>query len=172
MGRLNVAGDLSPPEPIRSWHQVEFFSCGESVLDSWLLTRALKNEHNGASRTYVLARQKRVVGYYALAVGSVTHALVPGNMRRNMPDPIPVMLLARLAVDMSLQGKGIGKALVRDAVLRTCQAARIAGIRALLVHALNQQAASFYGTCGFLPSPLENLVLMLTLDSIKASLPS
>jgi GNAT superfamily N-acetyltransferase len=165
-----VNSPFVPPKPLQSWHQIESFSCGEPVLDSWLRSRALKNEQSGASRTYVLEQEQRVVGYYALAVGSIAHALVPGILRRNMPDPIPVMLLARLAVDISLQGKGIGKALVRDAVLRTCQAASIAGIRALLVHALHQQAAIFYRQCGFLPSPVDSLVLMLSLGSIEASL--
>jgi GNAT superfamily N-acetyltransferase len=161
---------FTPPAPIQPWHQIELFSCGKPSLDIWLKTRALKNEQNRASRTYVLAEDKRVFGYYALAVGSVAHALTPGRIRRNMPDPVPVMVLARLAVDENVQGMGIGKALLRDAVLRTAQAAKIAGIRALLVHALHQQAAQFYTACGFSPSLVDDLVLMLGMESIEAEL--
>lgn len=131
------------------------------VLDDWLKTRSRKNEASGASRTYVITRANDVVGYYSLAVGSVSHMLVPGKIRRNMPDPIPVMLLARLAVDTSIQGKGMGRALLRDAILRTEQAAHIAGIRAMLVHALHERAKVFYMGCGFTPSPINELTLML-----------
>jgi GNAT superfamily N-acetyltransferase len=158
--------DLTPPAPMQHWHQTKDFSCGENVLDLWLKTKALKNEQGGASRTYVIADNARVVAYYALAVGSVSQALTSGNIRRNMPEPIPVMLLARLAVDTSLHGKGIGKALVRDAILRTIQASGIAGIRALLVNAMHEKAAAFYRACGFLPSPVDVLTLMLNLRNI------
>lgn len=115
---------ISAPCHLEAHHYLDSFCCGESLLDTWLKTRARKNEASGASRTYVITRSNDVVGYYSLAVGSVSHALVPGRIRRNMPDPIPVMLLARLAVDTSLQGQGIGRALLRDAILRTEQRQR------------------------------------------------
>ena len=98
--------------------------------------------------------------------------LVPGKIRRNMPDPIPVMLLARLAVDTSIQGKGMGRALLRDAILRTEQAAHIAGIRAMLVHALHERAKVFYMGCGFTPSPINELTLMLPMPAVRAGLTS
>lgn len=109
----------------------------------WLRSKALRNEGK-ASRTYVVCQENKIVGFYSLAVGSVAHEFSPGNIKRNMPDPVPVMILGRLAVDQSAQGKGIGKALVRDGILRTVQAASIAGIRAILVHALHDRAATFY----------------------------
>lgn len=159
---------IAAPCHLEERHNCEPFCCGESVLDTWLKTRARKNEANGASRTYVITRNNDVVGYYSLAVGSVSHAIVPGKMRRNMPDPIPVMLLARLAVDTSLQGQGIGHALLRDAMLRTEQAAHIAGIRAILVHALHERARCFHARCGFTASPINELTLMLPLSAVRA----
>lgn len=161
---------ISAPCHLEAHHYLDSFCCGESLLDIWLKTRARKNEASGASRTYVITRSNNVVGYYSLAVGSVSHALVPGRIRRNMPDPIPVMLLARLAVDTSLQEQGIGRALLRDAILRTEQAAHIAGIRAILVHALHERAKVFYMGCGFNPSPINELTLMLPLSVVRASI--
>jgi GNAT superfamily N-acetyltransferase len=140
------------------------------VLDDWLRRRALANQASGASRTYVVMAQNRVVAYYALANGSVIPGQAPGRVRRNMPDPIPVMVLGRLAVDRQWQGKGLGSALLRDAILRTLQAAQIAGIRAILVHALHQRAADFYRHHGFLPSPLSDHTLMLLLQDARAAL--
>ena len=155
--------NISAPCPIQPGHERAGFSCGEETLDEWLRRRALKNETAGASRTYVLLADGAVVAYYSLAAGGVARRLTPGTVRREMPDPIPVMVLDRLAVDTHYQGQGIGRALVRDALLRTMNAAHIAGIRALLVHVLNQRAASFYQSLGFLPSPFDPLVLFLPL---------
>lgn len=154
---------LSAPCPISPAHDLSDFNSGEPVLDTWLRAKALKNKYSGASRTYVLLEECKVVAYYSLAVGSVVHAFTPSNIKRNMPNPLPIMILARLAVETQAQGQGIGKALVRDALLRTKQAAQIAGIRALLVHALHAQAAEFYRQCGFQPSPVDDLTLMLRL---------
>ena len=121
---------FQPPEKLSTDHDLSHFQCGEPALDDWLRRRALQNEESGASRTYVLCVGNRVVGYYALAVGAVAHAEAPGRVRRNMPDPLPVMVIGRLALDQTMQGQSIGAALLRDAVLRTVQAAEIAGIRA------------------------------------------
>jgi GNAT superfamily N-acetyltransferase len=140
------------------------------VLDEWLRKRALANDQSGASRTYVVTAGGHVVAYYALAVGAVELAAAPGRVRRNMPEPIPVMILARLAVDRRHQGHGIGRGLVRDALLRTLRAAEIAGIRALLVHALDEDAARFYERCGFARSPVSRLTLMVTLQDAAAAL--
>lgn len=159
---------LSAPEPLAPTHDFSTFSCGEDTLDSWLRERAEKNERSGASRTYVVCENGKVAAYYSLAVGSVEHAFVPGGIRRNMPDPIPVMVLARLAVDTRYAGMGIGTALVRDALLRTLQAASIAGIRALVVHALHEKAATFYAGLGFLASPAEPLILFLPLEHVSS----
>lgn len=159
----------TPPEPIKPTHDVETFNCGDPTLNDWLRKRALQNETTGASRTYVVCYENKVVGYYSLANGSVIHAEAPGKIRRNMPDPIPVMVLGRLAVDINHQGLGIGKGLIKDAVMRTLQASEIAGIRAILVHALDEKAKQFYvEKCGFMPSPVHPLTLMVTLKDVQA----
>ena len=157
---------IAAPAAITAAHDLADFCSGEPSLDIWLRSKALKNEGK-ASRTYVVCQEYKVVGFYSLAVGSVAHEFSPGNIKRNMPDPVPVMILGRLAVDQSAQGKGIGKALVRDAILRTIQAASIAGIRAVLVHALHERAATFYQDCGFQASPVSPLTFMLRLEDIR-----
>jgi GNAT superfamily N-acetyltransferase len=102
-----------------------------------------------------------VVGYYALAAGAVAHTIATGKIKRNTPGPVPVMVIGRLAVDANLQGEGIGLALLRDAVLRTVQASEIAGIRAILVHAISERAQRFYERCGFAASPIDPMTLMI-----------
>jgi len=139
-------------------------------LDEWLVRRALPNQLAGASRTYVVIVENRVVAYYALASGSVIAGEAPGRVRRNMPNPIPVIVLGRLAVDQRWQGRGLGAALLRDAILRSLQAAEIVGIRAILVHALHEKAAAFYRKAGFQPSPISETVLMITLADAAGAL--
>jgi GNAT superfamily N-acetyltransferase len=139
---------LTAPEALTSGHDCSSFCSGEPMLDAWLAQRALKNQASGASRTYVVCCG-RVVGYYSLAVGSASRRSATGAVARNMPDPVPVMLLARLAVDSAWQGRGLGASLLQDAVARTVQAADIAGIRAMLVHALSPDAERFYRYFGF-----------------------
>jgi GNAT superfamily N-acetyltransferase len=159
---------LSAPEKLRFDHDLSEFECGEPALDDWLRRRAWQNEESGASRTYVVCSGKQVVGYYALAVGAVAHEQSPGRVRRNMPDPVPVMIIGRLAVHRDYQGRKIGPALLRDAVLRTLQAAEIAGIRAILVHAISDRARQFYEACGFSPSPMDTMTLMITMvEAVK-----
>ncbi|MGI9486115.1 MAG: GNAT family N-acetyltransferase [Geminicoccaceae bacterium] len=158
---------LSAPEPLAQDHHLDDFSCGQDVLDAWLKTRARRNEREGASRTYVVCEGRIVAGYYALAFGGLVAAEAPGKVRRNMPDPIPVMVLGRLAIDQTRQGQGLGSALLRDAVLRTQQAAEIGGIRALLVHAIDDAAARFYEHHGFMPSPIDPATLMITLKDAQ-----
>ncbi|MGJ3524007.1 GNAT family N-acetyltransferase [Nitratidesulfovibrio sp. D1] len=161
-----MSGRVAAPEALTPRHDLTEFCSGEPALDDWLRTRAARNEGK-ATRTYVTSLVERVVGFYSLAVGSVAHEIAPGGIRRNMPDPVPVMILARLAVDRGMQGRGIGRALVRDALLRTVQAADIAGIRAILVHALHERAAAFYAGCGFQPSPVSPLTLMLRMEEVR-----
>ena len=160
----------TPPERIQPTHDVETFDCGKPTLIDWLRKRALENESK-ASRTYVVCCGKTVVGYYSLANGSVIRNDAPSKVRRNMPDPIPVMVLGRLAVDINHQGKGIGKGLVKDAVMRTLQASEIAGIAAILVHAIDEEAKKFYvEQCGFISSPIHPFTLMVTLSDVQKSL--
>ncbi|MEQ1846775.1 MAG: GNAT family N-acetyltransferase [Nitrospira sp.] len=154
---------IKPPEKLTTTHDLANFDSGEPALDDWLRRRALHNQASGASRTYVVCVGKTVVGYYTLAVGAVAHVEAPGRVKRNMPDPLPVMVLGRLAVDTSVQRHGIGKGLLRDAILRTVQAAEIAGIRAILVHAISEPAKRFYEECGFTASPIDPLTVMLPL---------
>ena len=161
---------LSPPEPLTEDHHMEGFASGEIVLDDWLRRRALANQASGASRTYVVCEGKRVVGYYALASGAIVHASVPGKFRRNMPDPIPVAVLARLAVDRGRQGHGLGRAMFRDAARRVAHAADTIGIRGIVVHALSDEARRFYVALGFDPCPGEGMTLVVTLGDIRASL--
>jgi GNAT superfamily N-acetyltransferase len=153
--------EIRAPEKLSAEHDLSTFDCGEPVLNDWLRRRALQNETSGASRTYVVCAGMRVLGYYTLAVGAVAHAEAPGRVRRNMPDPVPVMVLGRLAVDKEFQGRHIGGGLLRDAVLRTVQAAEIAGIRAILVHAISVEAKRFYEGYGFVASPVDPMTVMI-----------
>jgi GNAT superfamily N-acetyltransferase len=161
---------LSPPEPLSDRHEIGEFNSGEASLDDWLRRRAGANQVSGASRTYVLCEKKRVVGYYALASGAIAVESATGRLRRNMPDPVPVVVLARLAVDRGWQGKGIGRALFRDAARRVTNAADAIGIRGIVVHAISPEAKRFYLALGFDPSPREPMLLMVTLADVRAAL--
>ncbi len=159
--------DVSAPEPLSAAHNCQAFDCGEAVLNDWLKRRALKNEDAGASRTFVVCQDDNVVGYYGLATGSVMHKDAPSKIKRNMPEPVPVMVLGRLAVDKNAQSMGIGRGLLKDAILRTITVAKQAGIKALLVHALSDEARKFYLQCGFIESPLDPMLLMITLKDAQ-----
>ena len=163
---MNLA--VSAPQPLTAARRQDDFSCGEPALDDWLKRRALANQASGASRTFVVVDQDgRVVGYCAMAAGAVSHHLATGAVRRNMPDPVPVMVLARLAVDRRAQGHELGGALLRDAVHRAVNVSQHAGVRALLVHALHEQARAFYEHYGMQASPLDPMTLMLNLSSAR-----
>lgn len=152
----------SAPQPLATHHQLDGFACGEPTLDDWLKRRALANQLSGASRTFVVAdADGRVVGYYAMAAGAVSHQMATSGVRRNMPDPIPVMVLARLAVARPAQGLQLGGALLQDAVHRAVAVSQNAGVRAVLVHALHDNAKRFYEHYGFRESPLHPMTLML-----------
>ncbi|CAN7604091.1 GNAT family N-acetyltransferase [Pseudoduganella sp. LjRoot289] len=157
------------PALLAGEHDVSSFSCGVESLDQWLKRRAA-NQASGASRTYVACEGPQVAAYYSLSSYAVGSDSAPGAFRRNMPDPIPVVLLGRLAVDQKFQGRGIARALLRDAGQRVCQAAHTIGIRGLLVHAVNEEAKSFYQRVGFEVSPLDPMTLMITLADLKAAL--
>lgn len=162
---------IDPPRRITSEHDVSEFDCGVPELDDWLRRRALQNESSRASRTYVVTARGRVVGYYALATGAIAQAAATGRVRRNMPEPIPVMVLGRLAVDRAHQGAGLGSALLRDALLRTLGAAEMAGIRAVLLHAVSEDAKRFYCRHGFAESPLDPMTMMIPLAEVEKALP-
>lgn len=159
---------LTAPAPLDEQHDLEDFRCTEPVLEQWLKRRALRNQLEGASRTFVVCDALHVVGYYALAAGSVLHASAPGPVRRNMPEPIPVVVLGRLAVHEAWSGQGIGTGLLKDAVLRCLRLSEDLGVRALLCHALHEGAKSFYLHHGFIESPIEPLTVMLDLRKARA----
>ena len=160
---------LCAPQPLAAAHRLDAFSCGEISLDQWLKRRALPNQSTGASRTFVVADQEgHVFGYYAMAAGAVSHPMATSGVRRNMPDPVPVMVLARLAVDLRAQGMQLGAALLQDAVNRAVVVSQNTGVRALLVHALNDRAKQFYAHYGFQESPQHPMTLMLRLNTVKA----
>ena len=157
---------LHAPQPLTADHQLNTFNCGETSLDEWLKRRAILNQTNGASRTFVVVdKNQLVMGYYALAAGAVHHQDATRSIRQNMPGPIPVMVLARLAVDIRTQGMQLGAGLLRDAVDRSLAVAKNTGVRALLVHALHERAKEFYLYFGFQASPVHPLTLMLRLKA-------
>jgi predicted N-acetyltransferase YhbS len=160
----------SQPRPIHEDDDASTFDSGERSLDEYLRTRALPNHVQGASRCFVTCHEDRIVGYYALASASIEHREVAGKVRRNMPDPVPVILLSRLAVDRKEQGSGLGNGLLRDAIARSVAAAEIVGVRALLVHALHDEARAFYRHFDFEPSPTDPLHLLLLIKDARALL--
>jgi GNAT superfamily N-acetyltransferase len=161
---------LTVPQLLDESHQIGAFDSGIPSLDDWLRRRAKANQASGASRTYVVCENQRVVGYYALAAGGVDLIAVTGRFRRNMPDPVPVAVLGRLAIERTFQKHGLGRALVRDAGRRVVQAAHIIGIRGIVVHALSPEATAFYRALGFEVSPLQPATLMVTLPDIRTTL--
>lgn len=157
----------APPVPLTDHHDLSEFDSGILSLDDWLRRRALANQISGASRTFVACDGNKAIAYYALATGAVKLPEATGRFRRNMPDPIPVVILGRLAICRPWQGHGIGRALVRDAGLRVLNAAEIVGVRGMLVHAISDEARAFYIALGFEPSPLDAMTLMVTLDDLR-----
>ncbi len=155
---------LIAPIALAAEHHLADFNSGVATLDDWLKRRARANQASGASRTYVVADGRgRVFGYYAIASGALGLAEAPGHVRRNMPDPIPMAIIGRLAVDTSQQGRGLGVGLLQDAVLRIRHAASIMGIRGMLVHAISDEAKRFYEHHGFVAGVGQPMTLVLPL---------
>ncbi|GMR16624.1 MAG: GNAT family N-acetyltransferase [Gammaproteobacteria bacterium] len=163
MARINQPGSLNNKQNFAS------FDCGNGTLNEWLKKRAFKYEASGASRTFVVTNEANsIIGFYCLSAGAIEHESSPNKVRRNMPDPIPVMILRRLAVDAQYQHQSIGKSLLKDAILRTINVSQQTGIRALLVHALSEEAKQFYTTNGFYESPTNDMTLMITIKDAIA----
>jgi len=160
---------LEAPAPIDESCEIADFDSGVPLLDVWLKRRARANQASGDSRSYVVRKERRVVAYYALASGAVDIENASGRMRRNMPDPVPVVVLGRLAIARDFQKRGLGRAMIGDAARRTLQAAEIVGVRGLLVHAISQDAKAFYLGVGFEVSPLQPMLLMATLADVRAA---
>ena len=168
---MPVAKNLTSPVLLTRDHDRNSFDCGVPALNDYLKKFALQNQKKHAARTYVATRGNRIVGYYSLAYGSVSLEEAPQSVKSGLPrHPVPVILLARLAVDSAEQGSGLGAALLKDALLRTIQAAEIAGLRAMLVHAKDDSAKRFYQKYGFEPSPIDAYHLFLRLSDILSSL--
>ncbi len=173
MGKMKTfsASNLSAPSKLTSNHIIDDFDCGYPALNNWLGRYALQNQQSNAAMTYVVCKRKRVVGYYSLAVGSVEPEIVPARIKKGLArHPIPIMVLARLAVDIRCQGRDIGKGLLKDAVLRTLQAAEFAGIRAIFVNAKDDKARGFYERFDFEPSPVDPLQLMLLIKDAEKTI--
>ena len=161
---------ISAPQSLADHHDLADFDSGEPSLDDWLKRRAAKNQANGSSRTYVVCEGETVIGYYCLAAGAIGHAEAPSTVKRNRPDPVPVLILGRLAIHKDHHQKGIGTALLNDAIRRAIQAASIAGVTALLVHAISEQARRFYLSRGFIESPVKPMTLCLLLATVEQAL--
>lgn len=158
---------ICPPGPLGDEHQLDDFRCTSPELTRWLVNRARKNHRDGASRCFVVCDDRQhVIGYYALAAGAVSHEAVPGHLKRNMPDPIPIAVLGRLAVHADWTGKGMGQGLLQDALRRTLQIAQQMGLRALLCHAIDEPAKAFYLKHGFIETPLDPMTVMLSLTRL------
>jgi GNAT superfamily N-acetyltransferase len=163
--------ELQAPQPLNEHHSSTEFDCGDDMLNLWLQQRALSNQRSGATRTFVVCNADGAVkAYVALASGAVALATSPGRFRRNMPDPIPVVVLARLAVCRSLQGRGIARALLADAFERVLMASEQIGVRGVVVHAASAAARKFYLHMGFDPSPSDPNMLLLRLVDVAAAL--
>lgn len=159
---------LSAPERLADHHDLTRFASGAASLDEWLRRRARGNQVSGASRTFVVSDGPFVVGYYAVSSGGIVVASALGRFRQNMPEPFPIALLGRLAVDRTWQGHGIGRALFRDCAMRVANAADSIGIRGIVVHAISNEARDFYLAIGFEASPIEPMMLMVTLADVLA----
>jgi GNAT superfamily N-acetyltransferase len=165
-----ITRDFAAPTPLTSDHELKNFDCGEFSLNEWLKKRAFKNHGAGVSRCFVLCVGATVIGYYSLSAGVISQEAAPKAMRRNMPNPLPVLLLGRLAIDNRYHNQGIGQALLRDAMLRAVNVAGDAGVIAILVHALSEQAKRFYLSRGFVESPLRSMTLLMTIKTVRSIL--
>ncbi len=158
------------PVHLSTSHTVEGFDCGDEVLNRWLVSRALSNEHGGSSRTWVVTDDAgQVVAFYASSTATVLHREASGRYRRNQPDPLPALLLGRLAVDGKHAGEGLGKALVKHFLLKALEVAELVGVRVLLVHAATPEAVHYYRRFGFEPSPVDELTMMMLVKDLVVS---
>lgn len=169
--RRDLFTGLEGPELLHADYELERFGCGKVSLDQWLRRWALTNQANETARTYVIHRNGLVLGYYSLCSGSVTREQAPGRLVKGLArHPIPVIVLARLAIDASAQGHGLGPALLKCALRQAADAADLIGARAVLVHAIDEQAGAFYEYFDFKKSPVDNRVLMLLMKDLRAAL--
>jgi len=164
-----LGGRLSPPSAITSNHDLSQFRSGNEPLDDWLRFRALKNEGR-SSRTYVVAQARQIVGYYCLSTGAEKRESVPSKLARNTPDPVPLVTLGRLAVDVNHQGQGVGAGLLKDALQRSLQISQSIGSRAVIVHAIDQNAMAFYLKYGFMEFPYGTQTMFMPMETIAVGI--
>ena len=160
---------LVGPELLGPHHELHAFDCGDAALNRWLTTRAQRHQRDGGSRTWVVTTDGLVVGYYASSTAVVLHAEATPRARRNQPDPLPALLLGRLAVDLGHQGRGIGSGLLKHFLLKAQEVARVTGVRLVLVHAKDEEGAAFYRRYGFERSPLDDRTLLLLMKDLPGS---
>ena len=161
---------IKAPELLTDEHVLDVFSCGKPELDDWLIKKALKNHKRNNTRVYVVCDDNnKVIGYYAIAMGSVRRESALSLLKRNSPDPIPMVVLARLAVDEGYEGRGVGVGLLKDCVLRSLHAMNVVGGAGILVHAIDDEAKAFYERFGFNESPIDAMTLMARVIDIEAS---
>jgi GNAT superfamily N-acetyltransferase len=162
---------FSQPEPLTASHDTSLFDCGKAPLNQFLQRYALVNQANGSARTFVSLSGGQIGGYYSLAAASAEHAVVPARISKGLArHPIPMLLLARLAVDLTAQGQGLGRSLLQSALGKYLQASEVIGCRALMVHAIDEAAISFYQSYGFEPSPVDAAHLYLLTKDIRKTL--
>lgn len=164
--------DFARPRPITPSDDCSGFSCGEDTLDNWIQLRAIKNEKAGASRTFISIERSSgaIAGYYCLSASSLARADATSGLRRNTPDPIPVILIGRLAVDERFAGQGLGFSLLQDALSKGIEASRAVGARAFIVHALSEGAVSFYRKFGFELVPQSARVMYILVQDAEATI--
>lgn len=155
------------PELLTASHNISDFDCGDVALNEWLRRRAARNQDEGSSRTWVVSDNTRVVAFYASSTAAIARAEATKRAARNQPDPLPAMLLGRLGVDRHHQRLGLAEALLKHFLLKALKVAEYTGLRLVLVHAKNDQAASFYRHYRFEPSPVDKLTLMLLIKDIR-----
>ena len=162
-----LRGGITAPALLSPVHDTTAFNCGHEALDDYLRLRARKSSDGNLGKTFVVCHGVTVIGYYTLAMGAEKRAAVPKKMQKNSPDHIPLLLLARLAVDDRFKRKGVGRALLKDALLRAVQVSQIVGVRAVIVHAIDEEARSFYQKYEFIEFPAESRTMFLPIKSIK-----
>ncbi|MGD9701144.1 MAG: GNAT family N-acetyltransferase [Acidimicrobiia bacterium] len=158
--------DFVGPTLLAPDHVLEGFDCGDAALDSWLIHKARHNQRGGSSRTWVVTSDQRVAAFYSSSTAVIVQSDATKRAARNQPDPLPALLLGRLAVDTRFQGCGLGAALLKHFLLKSIEVAELTGVRALLVHAKDDGSASFYRRYGFEPSPVDDLTLMLLVQDV------
>ncbi len=162
--------NLEAPRLLKEDDETAFFDCGENSLNIWLREKAQKNHKSGASKVFVISEGKRIAGFYCLSTFSIAHIVSPRSLTRNMPDPLPALLLGRLAIDKNYQGFGIGALLLQDAILRTLNISREIGLIGLVTNPLSERARSFYLKYGFIDCPGSNPTLILPIKTIEQAL--